>query len=288
MRNNEKVEANTGPATPAIINAIAILESFDEKTPALSLSELSRKLGIAKASVFRNLNALEQCGYVVKSPRDGTYSLGVKVLDLARRFSEKDHFLSIGSAHTRELSRVTGETSHLAILDGPDIVYVDVSEGSQLIRAVVSRGDRLPAHGVASGKAILAYSSRDKVIEFLGRNLTSLTPETMTSSEDLLTDFERVRKRGYATNIGESASDVSAVAVPIFAQNDQVVGAIGIAGPRLRLGAKMLAYLATAIQAQAQRFSAELGASSSRSGAPASDASDVLAGLKKRRKLAAA
>ncbi|MFG1397020.1 IclR family transcriptional regulator [Roseixanthobacter pseudopolyaromaticivorans] len=288
MRNNGKSEASNGAATPAIINALAILESFDEKTPALSLSELSRKLGIAKASVFRNLNALEQCGYVVKSPRDGTYSLGVKVLDLARRFSEKDHFLSIGSAHTRELSRVTGETSHLAILDGPDIVYVDVSEGSQLIRAVVGRGDRLPAHSVASGKAILAYSPRDKVIEFLSRGLKSLTPETMTSSEDLLTDFERVRERGYATNIGESASDVSAVAVPIFSHDDQVVGAIGIAGPRLRLGAKMLAYLATAIQAQAQRFSAELGASSSRSGAPASDASDVLAGLKKRRKLAAA
>lgn len=251
----------TGPATPAILNALAILESFDAQTPSLSLSEISRRLGLAKASAFRNLNALERGGYVTRDPRDGTYSLGVKVLDLARRFSEKDRFLSVGGVHLRELSRVTGETSHLAIMDGTDIVYVDVVEGSQRVRAVVSRGDRVPGHCVASGKAILALSPRARVTEFMAPGLKAFTPLTLSSPDAFLTDIERARKRGYATNIGEWAEDVSAVAVPVFGPGDVVVGAIGIAGPRPRLGVKMLSYLASAILAQARRLSMELGAS---------------------------
>ncbi|WP_454917721.1 IclR family transcriptional regulator [Xanthobacter sediminis] len=261
MRNDPEVERKAGSATPAILNALAILESFDARTPSLSLSEISRRLGLPKASAFRNLNALELGGYVTKDPRDGTYSLGVKVLDLARRFCEKDRFLSVGGVHLRELSRVTGETSHLAIMDGVDIVYVDVVEGSQRVRAVVSRGDRVPGHCVASGKAILAFSPRARVTEFMAPGLKPFTPQTLSSPDAFLTDIERARKRGYATNIGEWAEDVSAVAVPVFGPNDVVVGAIGIAGPRPRLGAKMLSYLASAIAAQARRLSLELGAS---------------------------
>lgn len=263
MRNDTQVERKIGSATPAILNALAILESFDAQTRSLSLSEISRRLGIAKASAFRNLNALELGGYVTKDPRDGTYSLGVKVLDLARRFSEKDRFLSVGGEHLRELSRVTGETSHLAIMDGGDIVYVDVVEGSQRVRAVVSRGDRVPGHCVASGKAILAFSPRGRVTEFMAPGLKQFTPLTLSSPDAFLTDIERAKRRGYATNIGEWAEDVSAVAVPVFGPHDIVVGAIGIAGPRPRLGAKMLSYLASALHAQARRLSLELGASAS-------------------------
>jgi DNA-binding IclR family transcriptional regulator len=228
------------------------------------------------------LNALERSGYVVRSATDGRYSLGVKVLDLAKRFSQKDRFLTAGSVHTRELSRVTGETSHLAILDGADIVYVDVTEGSQMIRAVVERGDRIPAHCVASGKAILAYSPRAVVMGFLARGLTSFTPQTFVSPDALLKDFENTRRRGYATNLGEWVDGVAAVAVPIFGQDNLVVGAIGIAGPRLRLGNKMLAYLATAIREQANRFSRELGGAP-----PAADATRDATGdgEKRHRKL---
>jgi IclR family transcriptional regulator, KDG regulon repressor len=266
MRNTRASSANA--VSPAIVNAMAILESFDIGVSSLSLSELSRKLGIPKASVFRNLNALEKCGYVVRSKKDGGYSLGVKVLDLARRFSQKDRFLTAGSVHTRELSRATGETSHLAILDGSDIVYVDVAEGSQTIRAVVGRGDRIPAHCVASGKAILAFSSRQVVMDFLARGLKSLTPRTFASPDALLEDLERTRRRGYATNVGEWVDDVAAVSVPIFGQQNEVVGAIGIAGPRLRLGNKMLVYLAAAISEQAERLSRELGGEGSASSTP--------------------
>ena len=146
------------------------------------------------------------------------------------------------------------------MLAGREVVYVDVAAGHQAIRAVVDRGDRLPAHGVASGKVILAHSPPRVVTEFLAKGLPSLTPRTISSPNRFVAELEKVRALGYATCIGEWLDDVSAIAAPVFSDAETVVGAIGLAGPRLRLGSKLLAHLGTAVTAQAKRLSEELGA----------------------------
>lgn len=244
------------------MNALAILESFDSSHVSQSLSDLSRRLKIAKATAFRNLAALEHHGYVARDAATGSYSLGAQVLRLSRRFSEQNHLVRVGAGHITELSRATGETSHLSILTGRDILYVDVAEGSQHIRAVVSRGDRLSAHVVASGKAILAHVSPQQLTEFLAGGLPAMTPRTIASPDVFITDLEKVRRLGYGTTTGEWVDDVSAIAAPVFSFQGEVLGAIGIAGPRLRLGPKLLAHLSSAVTRQAERLSRDLGGES--------------------------
>lgn len=251
-------------ASPSVLNALAILESFDEKHVSQSLSDLSRRLGIAKASAFRNLAALEHHGYVTRDAATGLYSLGAQVLRLSRRFSEQNHLMRGGSAHIAELARATGETSHLSILSGQDILYVDVAEGSQHIRAVVGRGDRFPAHGMASGKAILAHVPAEQLTAFLAAGLNALTPRTIVSPDRFIDELETVRRLGYGTTSGEWMDDVAAISAPVFSFDGKVVGAIGIAGPRLRLGPKLLAHLSAAVVLQAERFSRDLGGDGAR------------------------
>lgn len=260
MRTNREATPHSD-ASPSVLNALSILESFDDAHPSQTLSELGRRLGIAKASAFRNLAALEHHGYVSRDPATGLYSLGVQVLRLSRRFSQQNHLLRVGAAHIAELSRITGETAHLSVLTGRDIVYTDVSEGSQHIRAVVGRGDRLPAHGVASGKAVLAHVPPEQLTEFLAGGLPALTPRTITSADLFIADLEKVRSQGYGLSTGEWMDDVSAIAAPVFSFRETVAGAIGIAGPRLRLGPKLLAHLASAVTRQAKRLSHDLGGS---------------------------
>lgn len=267
-------------ASPSVLNALAILESFEGAHASQSLSEIGRRLGIAKASAFRNLAALEHHGYVSRDPDTGLYSLGSQVLRLSRRFSEQNHLLNVGAAHIAELSRVTGETAHLSILADREIVYIDVSEGSQHIRAVVGRGDRLPAHCVASGKAVLAHVDPHRLTGFLAGGLPALTPKTITSAEVFIAELESVRSLGYGTTVAEWMDDVSAIASPVFSFDGRVAGAIGIAGPRLRLGPKMLAHLASAVTLQAGRLSRELGGDGSGRKAPSGKApSGMGAGL---------
>ncbi len=247
-----------GSATTAIFNAFAILEQLSAGDGPQTLTQLGRRLDIPKASAFRNLNALEQCGYVAR--RDGGYVLGPRVLGLARRFSEKDEIIAAARPHLVELAASTSETAHLAVLSGSDIIYLDVVQGSHLVRAVVHPGDRIPAHCVASGKVIMAFGDDAQLNALLEARPTKFTARTLVAEAALRRDFEVIRARGYATNVGEWVDDVAAVSSPIIGSGGKAAAAMGIAGPRSRLGPKVLEKLSVEIRRQAGLVSEAIAA----------------------------
>lgn len=238
-------------ATTAIFNAFAILEQLSLGEGSQTLSRLSRQLGIPKASAFRNLNALEQCGYIARDRGNGGYVLGPRILGLARRFSEKDEIIAAARPHLMKLAASTGETAHLAVLSGSDIIYLDVVQGSHLVRAVVHPGDRIPAQCVASGKVIMAFGDDAQLNALLEARPMKFTSRTLATETTLRRDFEVIRARGYATNVGEWIDDVAAVSSPIIGSGGKAVAAMGIAGPRSRLGPKVLEKLSIEIRCQA-------------------------------------
>lgn len=258
MRNNGSRQP-TEDASRSVLNALSILESFEGRYSRQTLSELSRRLRLPKATVYRNLAALEIMGYVCRDSETGSYSLGPQVLSLSRLYSEQNSLVKVGARHLSELADITGETTHLSILNGHQVVYVDVAPGRQAIRAVVERGDRLPAHCVASGKAILANSETSVLDDFLEVELAPLTGHTVASSADFRAEADKVRRLGYATCVGEWLDEVSAIAAPVFGHNNKVVGAIGLAGPRGRLNRERLESFSSAIIDQASNLSRDLG-----------------------------
>ena len=257
----EQKTKDRGSATTAIFNAVAILEFLCAADAPQTLTQLSRHLGIAKASMFRNLNALEQCGYVVRDLDDGGYSIGPRILGLARKFSQTDRIVAAARPHLVELAKLTNETAHVAVLTGTDIIYLDVVEGSQLVRAVVQPGDRLPAHCVASGKAILAFSAEETLKTIIDTGLPRFTSSTLVSEKSLRQDLLAIRDRGYATNVGEWVEDVGAAAAPVLSIDGTAIAAIGIAGPKTRLNARALETLSKHIRQQADAVSDAIGAS---------------------------
>lgn len=246
-------------ASGAVLNALAIIDSFDADHPSQTLSGICRRLGIAKASAFRNLAALEMGGFVTRTPGTNAYSLGVKIVELSQRFLQQNPILGVARPVLAELAAITGETAHLGIMDGNEVVYVEIAESPQRVRALVNPGDRLPAHAVASGKAILAYSSDEEVEAFLDHNLAPLTERTLQAGEALREQLASTRSRGFAVAVGEWLDDVVAVAAPIFSHLDQVVAAIGIAAPRSRFDAEDLTAMGPKIRGFADRVSLGLG-----------------------------
>lgn len=262
IRNNGTSQA---PASGAVLNALAILESFDEQHVTQTLSEISRRLSIAKATAYRNLGALERYGYVVRNQFDHSYSLGSRVLELSRRFLQHNPLVSVARPILEEVAAATGETAHLGIMDGRDVVYIETAESSQRVRALVHRGDRLSAHIVASGKAILAYSDTTFVDAFVAGGLPKSTSHTFTSTARFLNELSVTRTRGFAVSIGEWVDDVVAVAAPVFSHLDHVVGAIGIAAPRSRLNDAELLPKGEEIRRFANAASEKLGYTKSHS-----------------------
>src|SRR5258706_7908554 len=135
------------------LHALKILESFDAANSTQTLARISAHLKIPKATALRTLRALEEMRYVFYEPREETYTLSSGVLTLAQRFLSRYETLAIARPLLADLASETGETAHFGVLQETEVVYLEIAESPQRIRAYVLRGDHLPAHCVAAGKA---------------------------------------------------------------------------------------------------------------------------------------
>lgn len=242
-------------ASRSALAALTILESFDPDNVTQSLADISRRLELPKATALRILRALESRGYVTHDRQRKLYSLGSTVLTLAENYlSGHDPLLSARQA-LPSLANETGETAHIGVLSGTDVVYIDIADSPQRVRAFVKRHEHLPAHCVASGKAILAHSDPSVVEAVIRAGLTRLTSRTIASKKAFLEDLRLTRERGYAVNIGEWMEDVVAVSVPLFSHQGVVAGAIGVAWPKSRLTKEKLNSVAEIVSRYAGQFS---------------------------------
>ena len=245
-------------ASRPVLNALAILEALADGDTARSLSHLSRMSNVPKASALRYLAAFQQAGYANRDPVHGTYSLGTKVVELARRFYGEDGMLAAARSYLPALAQATGETAHLAVMRIPEVVYVDIVDSPQRIRAIVPRGERLPAYCVASGRAILAFSDNEIVETVIKAGLVRRTKATIIKRDEFLAELKRTAKRGFATNIGEWVEDVVGVSAPLFSSEGKVFAAMGVSSPMARVDRKRVAMLGGIVKSFAARLSASL------------------------------
>jgi len=134
----------------------------------------------------------------------------------------------------RELARQSRETVHLAILEGPEVIYVEKIDSPEPVAAYTRLGGRAPAHCVATGKALLAQL-RDADLQPLLRDLPRHLELTICDPDELRTELARTRERGYAINRGEWRDSVWGLASAIKSRNGAVLGVVGVSGPRYRL-----------------------------------------------------
>lgn len=210
----------------SIGRSLQILEEVSTATARPTHADLLRKLKIPKSTLSGILAELRALGYV--SSIDGRYSPGPRLLSLA--FLTTGSMGAIGSIHPilEAITASTRETSLFAILSGGAAVCVDKVDSPEPVRYVPDLGAERPITTTALGKVLLAWHPDMQP-----------TPRTVLSlptvdQEQLLTELETTRQRGYALNIGESQPGVSAVAVPVHSPDGDFVGAMSVTGPTSR------------------------------------------------------
>lgn len=221
-------------ATP--LKALAILDMIAASDRPLQFTDLLQTSGLPKPTLHRMLQTLLESGLVRLRPGDRTYAIGFKVLELARRLRRDNEIRTAARVSLAEVSAITGEAAHLALLDGLHVVYADEHRTSQAIRDYYATDRRLPLHCSAVGKAILAFLDPQSAAMTLGRlDLTAYTTATLTAADDLAAELEIVRMQGYAIDNEELESGVRCVAAPIVDADGDVLSAIGVSGPAFRL-----------------------------------------------------
>lgn len=200
---------------PAVTRAASVLDALAAADGPLGLSDLARRLGIAKSSLSNICVALEEAALIRRV--DTRYILGHKLVELASAYLRKVDLLSEFHALARDLPTAANETMLLGVLDGTDVLYLARHDGTQPIRLASDVGRRMPAVCTALGKAMLSTMSNDEILVRLARLETFpiLTPKGAQNRTELLEDIERTRQRGYAIDDEENTEGVCCFSVAL-------------------------------------------------------------------------
>jgi len=225
----------------SVANSLRLIKTFSEDEYEIGISDLAKRLGLAKSTVHRLASTLLDEGILEQNSGDGKYHLGLALFELGAMVRRKMDFTMEARPFLRTLMEKTGETVHLAILDHDSILYIITHESKQALRMGSKVGTRAPVHSTAVGKALLAFLPEEELERILvARGLPASTPGTIVDAKALRRELAAVRARNYAVDDEESEIGLRAIAAPIRIYSGNVVAAISIAGPVHRMARKTL------------------------------------------------
>lgn len=243
----------------SVARAVMIMNAFLEsgRDPELGITELSQRTGLAKSVVSRVLVPLVAGGYVERDARTRRYRVGLRAFELGLRYLGRTGAPQSALVMLDELARETGYTTYLGVLDGPECVVLAAEEGRERIRVVVSPGERMPAHGTAMGKAIMAHldgPQREALLTASETRSFDGEPWRIMDPDALRHDLEETRVRGYALAVGDGYPGVWSVGavIPLSGQRPM---AVSLDVPAYAVEEEKLHDLGRMLLAKAARFS---------------------------------
>ena len=240
-----------------VVKAFGLLELLVAKARPTGVTELADAMDLQKSNIHRLLSTLLTLGYVRKLDAS-LYEPTLRMWELGQQIYGGFSIVRIARPHMRRLVEISGETAHLAMFDKVDIVYLDKVESPNPVRAYTAGAGRAPAYCTGSGKALLAYQD-DAIIDAVAGRIEPFTPTTIKTSVSLRKELDLVRKRGFATNIGEFQPNVAGLAAPVRNGHGDVIAAVGIAGPLDRLKPRTIKSLVPAVLEVARDISQAMG-----------------------------
>jgi DNA-binding IclR family transcriptional regulator len=232
------------PDTPAypirsVDHALIVLDLFAQRQRA-SINQIAREIGVSPSTASRLVAMLVLHGYVERDESSRAYVIGPKLHDIGIRAIREREIREQARPHIEAIAAETGETTQLAVLAGQTIVFLDGVEGRHPQHVASYAGPQMPAHSMASGKALLAELPPGELLALYPTDaLPHVTAKTVRTREQLLRDLRGVKLRGYATSRGEARPGVSVVAVPVRDALGHVRASLGIAAPAAKVNERI-------------------------------------------------
>jgi IclR family transcriptional regulator, KDG regulon repressor len=231
-----------------LAKGLAILDWLARQPQPCRVVDVAGTFGLARSNAHRTLQTLVQCGWAVQDASTSAYRASLRLFELGALVDAASDLKTRLHPVLAGLAASCGETIHLAVLDGAEIVYLDKFDSPLPVAAYSRIGGRAPAACVASGKALLAALRLDAVAlrERLGP-LVAHTPHSIVEPAQLLAELERTRRRGHAENREEWRLGVCGLGAPVFNVLGEPVAAVGMSVPSIRFS-----------RAQVREFAAHL------------------------------
>jgi len=225
------LENGHGSGIQVIARAAKMLRVLQSHPGGLSQAEIGEQVGMARSTVSRILNALEDEGLVAGRGPRGTYRLGPEI----GRMAAAVRYGVVTDLHPflTELSRELDETVDLSILEWDRASFVDQVVAPRRLQAVSAVGESFPLYCCANGKALLACLPYAMQTQALPSRLVPLTANTITSVAALRDELDRIHAEGIAYDREEQTEGICAVGVALPAVVDELV-AVSVPVPAQR------------------------------------------------------
>ena len=239
---------------PAAACTAQLLAAVLQRSPR-TLTELAQATGADAVALKPMLRALDQAGLVVWDSARAGVRPGPAALAFARSGVGNEDLVELAQPSLQRLAQESGETSNLFVPRPDGVDAIAQVDGTHLLGATNWMGRELHLHCTAAGKVFLAFGTS----ELPEGELEVLTPATVTDRRRLERELDAVRDQGYATIVEELELGLSAVAAPVRDRGGDVVAALTVSGPSLRLAPQRLRLLGRVTLEQAHAISTRLG-----------------------------
>ena len=243
---------------------LAILGCFTPKRPVLGIADIADDLGMSRSTTHRYVITLLALGYLEQGA-SRKYRLGLRVTDLGMSALNSTGLREHAHPYLEELRQRTSYTVSLAVLDGPEILYVDRARsfrrGQSKIDLDLHTGSRLPAYCTSMGKLLLANLPEEEQRGLIAATkLTKRGPNTIASKKALRDELDQVLDAGFAVDDEELAAELHSIAAPVRNEARDVVAAVDIAaGSSVISLEELVDALGPHLVTTADRISARLG-----------------------------
>ncbi|MCR8744827.1 IclR family transcriptional regulator [Romboutsia lituseburensis] len=220
----------------SVDRALSILEYLGEYHNGAGITEISKALGLSKATVHRLITTLKIKDFVRQSEDNEQYFLSFKLLYLSNCISTKLDIFKISRPIITKFADDVDATVHLSILDDTrtNIVYVDKIEptNSNKIFVMSSKvGKKAPCYCTAAGKLLLSQYSDDEIRDIMKDvDYKVYTEKTIKNTDEFIEEIHEVRKQGYALDKHEYDSGIICISIPIYDKNGNINLAMSVTG----------------------------------------------------------
>jgi IclR family pca regulon transcriptional regulator len=223
----------------ALARGLAVLQSFGDGSPTMTLAEVARRVSLSRGTVRRLLMTLQKLGHVGSDGKH--FWLTPQVMDLGYRYLSSLPWWRSAQPILEETADAVSESCNVAVLEGTEVIFLAGVATARIVSMKLTIGSRLPAYATSTGKVLLSAHTEDQLKSyFASTSLKPLTPRTITDPRALRRALARAATDGYALSDEELELGLRSIAVPILDRSGRMAAAMSISSQTHRLTLKQV------------------------------------------------
>lgn len=251
------MNTNRSTSLYSIGKALELMEMIADSSTPHKLETLAGQIGLSQAKTARIINLLMEMGYIEHDKRCYSYLPGINSIRLSQKTLDNQNILKQAKPFMESLEKAHDEAVYVVFMKDTDVVFMDMVDSGQQVKAASVIGQRFPFFSNAAGKVIMAFEPRDYLHKYVQKAFRKAPPEELERFEQEISD---IRANRVAVDVGGLGDGITTIAVAITDYAGKVLGALALMGPSFRLITERLEEeIIPSLLGNAQQLSAKFG-----------------------------